>query len=374
MKPRLLALASVLALSAGAVQAQSSVTLYGLVDTGIERLSNVGASGDHLYRMPTLAGSFASRWGLRGAEDLGAGLKAVFTLESGFGADSGVFQQGNRLFGRQAYVGLSGDWGTLSFGRQYSMLLWASLPTDFFIAQIYTEGAFDVYLAAPRIDNSISYLGKFRGFQFGATYSLGHDSPSPATSANCPGERAGDFKECGEYSAMVRYDTTAWGVGAWLDTRNGRNGAFDTPTATADRSGDIDRHWEVNGYYVLGPAKFTVAWQDRQNELASGNLPVDSRMWRVGAAYTLTPAIIFEAQYIDYQAQNGPNADNDAKDLILRATYGFSKRTFVYTTASKIINHAKANFSPSVATTGTSAGPAAGNSQTGVMIGLRHSF
>ncbi|PMY01052.1 porin, partial [Pseudomonas sp. GW460-13] len=75
-----------------------------------------------LFRMSS-GGLSGSRWGLRGVEDLGSGLKALFVLESGFGLDDGKSQQGGRLFGRQAYVGLESDQvGRVTFGRQYTSL------------------------------------------------------------------------------------------------------------------------------------------------------------------------------------------------------------------------------------------------------------
>ena len=107
--------------AAGGAQAQtgSSVTLYGHLDTGIEHLTNVQGGGS-LTRMPGLTGTAPSRWGLRGSEDLGGGLSAVFALESGFGPDAGTFNQGGRGFGRQAWVGLSGGWGSVSqIGRAH---------------------------------------------------------------------------------------------------------------------------------------------------------------------------------------------------------------------------------------------------------------
>ncbi|CAH0447293.1 hypothetical protein LMG10661_03359 [Ralstonia syzygii subsp. syzygii] len=106
------------ALASGAAGAQS-VTLYGLVDTGIEYVSHANSSGNGLVRMPSITGTLPSRWGLRGAEDLGGGIQAVFTLESGFNTDTGTSGQGGRLFGRQAWVGLAGGYGTLTLGRQY---------------------------------------------------------------------------------------------------------------------------------------------------------------------------------------------------------------------------------------------------------------
>jgi len=92
------------ALAASAAHAQSSVTLYGLVDAGITYTNNVGGSG----RVALVSGNISgSRFGLRGSEDLGGGLKTIFVLENGFNVNNGTLGQGGRMFGRQAYVGLS---------------------------------------------------------------------------------------------------------------------------------------------------------------------------------------------------------------------------------------------------------------------------
>jgi predicted porin len=103
---RKLAFAVCIGVAAGAASAH--VTVYGILDTGVERLNHV--NGGSLTRVPTLTGGqFPSRWGLRGAEGLGDGLSAVFALESGLAMDTGSSLQNGRLFGRQAFVGLSGN-------------------------------------------------------------------------------------------------------------------------------------------------------------------------------------------------------------------------------------------------------------------------
>src|SRR5690606_21611484 len=113
----LLALALATAGLAGAAQAESSVTLYGLID--------LGYMNDHDDAKGTSQGidsgnESGSRWGIKGEEDLGDGLKAVFQLESGFNADNGTSAQSGRLFGRWAYVGLKSDTlGELRLGRQW---------------------------------------------------------------------------------------------------------------------------------------------------------------------------------------------------------------------------------------------------------------
>ncbi|RBL65084.1 porin, partial [Pseudomonas sp. MWU13-2625] len=100
-----------------AAHAQSSVTLYGLIDAGITYTNN---QHGHSAWQETSGSVNGSRWGLRGTEDLGGGLKAIFTLESGFRPSDGGLGQGGRLFGRSAYVGLAKSGiGTLTFGRQY---------------------------------------------------------------------------------------------------------------------------------------------------------------------------------------------------------------------------------------------------------------
>jgi len=100
---------------ATAAHAQSSVTLYGLIDAGLTYTNN--QNGSHNFKMTSGAVN-GSRWGLRGSEDLGGGLKAIFTLENGFSIANGTLGQQGREFGRQAFVGLSSNqFGTVTLGR-----------------------------------------------------------------------------------------------------------------------------------------------------------------------------------------------------------------------------------------------------------------
>ncbi len=164
MKKTLLAVAVTTCAASGAAFAQSSnVTLYGIADAGISFQSHVngGANGSGSVTGVTSGGLSGSRWGLRGTEDLGNNLKGIFVLESGFDIDTGKSAQGGRLFGRQAYVGLQGDYGAVTLGRQQNALY------DLF-------GAYDPMALGPtyslnsvdnqfngRADNAIKYTGKF---------------------------------------------------------------------------------------------------------------------------------------------------------------------------------------------------------------------
>ncbi len=120
MKHPILALAAAAAMvAATGAQAQtaSNVSIYGLVDAGLEYTSNANAAKDSVTRV-TSGGMNTSRWGFRGTEDLGGGLKAVFGLEGGILMDTGA--QDGALFKRQAYVGLEGSYGRLVMGRSFT--------------------------------------------------------------------------------------------------------------------------------------------------------------------------------------------------------------------------------------------------------------
>lgn len=119
MRKQSLALAALGMFSLSAY-AQNSVTLYGVIDEGINYNSN--ASGKRLYNLSSGVMQ-GSRWGLKGREDLGGGLSALFVLESGFDVNNGKMGQGGLLFGRQAYIGVGSRYGTVTLGRQYDMVV-----------------------------------------------------------------------------------------------------------------------------------------------------------------------------------------------------------------------------------------------------------
>jgi predicted porin len=176
MKKSLIALA-VLA-TTGAAMAQSSVTLYGRIDTSIGSTKLNGVSTSQLY-----SGNLTtSRYGFRGTEDLGGGLKANFVLENGFNADDGTLGSANTAFNRQSWVGLSGGFGAVKFGK-----------TDSVFKDIYdlgvTHNVFDSEFTATkeayraglggftsRPNNQVRYeTPKFGGFSAGLTYALDED-------------------------------------------------------------------------------------------------------------------------------------------------------------------------------------------------------
>jgi predicted porin len=115
MKKSALAAASIAALAAAGAHAQSSVTLYGVIDAGIAYVHNAqGAGGVNQSTLVKFSSgnTFGSRWGLKGTEDLGGGLAAIFQLENGFNVGTGALGQGGREFGRKSVVGNMTPWST----------------------------------------------------------------------------------------------------------------------------------------------------------------------------------------------------------------------------------------------------------------------
>ncbi|WP_369869733.1 porin [Burkholderia cepacia] len=171
--------ACVALMSSPSAHAQSSITLYGLIDAGVAYVSHAAgsdsASGAAWRFGNALSGN---RWGFKGNEDLGGGLAAVFQLESGFNIGTGAALQGGREFGRTAIVGLSSArWGTLKLGRQYDPVvdMVSALTEDLYFGLTFgTPGDVDNYDGSMRVNSSVKYLSpNIGGVQFEALYGFG---------------------------------------------------------------------------------------------------------------------------------------------------------------------------------------------------------
>ncbi|MGU7768668.1 porin [Burkholderia sp. MR1-5-21] len=175
-------------LAPAGASAQSSVTLYGIVDSGISYVNNVasspgGAGGRKVQE--TSGVGIPSRWGMRGVEDLGAGNMAVFVLENGFSVANGTMLQGGREFGRQAYVGLGNkSYGTVTFGRQYESVV--DFVGPFVSARQWGTqygahvGDIDNLYTSFRLNNAVKYTSAtVSGFTFGGLYAFSNQAPGP---------------------------------------------------------------------------------------------------------------------------------------------------------------------------------------------------
>jgi predicted porin len=344
--------------------AQSQVTIYGILDSGLVYTTNTNAAGDSLVKVPGLTGSVPSRVGFRGVEDLGGGLQAVFALETGVSLDTGTTGQGNRLFGRHANVGLKGSWGTLTLGRQVNMTFLAQAKSDVLGPNLFSMSSIDLYIPNARSDNAIGYLGSFNGLTVGATYSLGRDASSAGGpgGTNCAGEVAGNSKACRQVTGLVGYDSGAWGVNASYDKMYGNTGAAAGLT-TSDSS---DKRVTVNAYAMLGAAKIGVGVMDRKKVAATRANDLESDLYYIGASYPLSPLMQLDAQVARHDVKNH---DNDSTLSVLRLTYYLSKRTAVYTSLGHMKNAGAAAIALDAGgTVGT------GLNQSGISAGVRHTF
>jgi predicted porin len=380
MKKTLLALALFGAYTAA--NAQSNVTLYGLIDAGVTYVNNgafKGGSGALQGGPAWLAQSSilqGSRWGLRGSEDLGGGLKAIFVLENGFDVFSGSASQGGRMFGRQSYVGLSSATaGTITLGRQYDSVfdfvqpMTASYSTTFGLF----GGAFgdvDIMANTARINNSIKYTSiNYNGLTFGGLWSLWGQAGQFATNrafslgagyANGPVTLGAAYENINNPSSAL-YD----GKGT-LDT----NVFGSTPLQQADQL----RIVAAGGAYAFGPATVGLVYTNskfKNSAFVVGGSDISYDNYELNAKYMLTPNIRLASAYMYTSGKfNSTGAKPKYHQVDLAVDYFLSKSTDVYAMGifQKAAGDAKnAQISGAGVASNT-------NKQLALRLGVRHSF
>ena len=317
--------------------AQSTVTLYGVVDEGFDFTNNV--RGNKVYELQS-GYVQGSRWGLKGAEDLGGGLKAVFQLENGFNVNNGALGQGSRMFGRQAYVGLASDkFGTVTLGRQYDSLV------DY-LAQTTANGNWAGYMFAHpydndntdnsfRVDNTVKYASpSFAGFQFGGTYSFSNST---------------NFANNRQYSVGAQYANGGLLVAAaYLQANNpgATTGGAISSTGDSNFAATRMRIFGAGVNYTFGPATLGFAYTNSYFTQPTGTEYVGSitpaagtlsslrfENFELNGKYQLTPALFLGAMYTytraSFNATSG-NRNPNYQTVGLMADYNLSKRTDVY--------------------------------------------
>lgn len=278
MKKTLLA-AALIAGFAGAAQAETSVTLYGLLDSGIgyQQFKGTNAAGDSIKASRTgilNGGQSGNRWGLKGAEDLGQGLKAVFVLESGFNINDGTSGQSSRLFGRQATVGLASDaWGQLDFGRQtniaskYFAGVASPFGTDWSQAQI---GAAFSTAGSLRYDNMVMYqTPNFSGFQFGLGYSFN------ANGSQAFKQSGGDEPNTRAWTTGLRYSN---GPIAAALTYDQFKSADTAATRATNKAGISVKSWNLGASYDFEVVKVHAAFGQTRNGWFEAPSALDSKV------------------------------------------------------------------------------------------------
>lgn len=314
MKKSLLALAALTAF-AGAASAQSSVTMYGRVDLSVAK--NIGSTAKGIQN-----GS-GSRLGLRGSEDLGGGMSALFNIETRFDADTGNAQNNStRFWGARSLVGLQGGFGQVVFGREYTVaflgtqLIADPWGWDTVAAQAGITGLGGI--AKVRNDSSITYRISGGGFSFGAQIAEATDA------INTFAAKPVNFNvgySAGPLNASFGYEKTGRESGA-----------------------NTEKMWSVQASYKMGAVKPGFYYGKGTTLTGADNK---------GMMFTLTAPVGAGEFRASYGTLESNNVDV-AKRLALGYHYSMSKRTTVY---FDIANDSKA-----------------ATSKSGYDVGIKHNF
>jgi predicted porin len=354
MKKSLIALA-VLA-TAGVASAQSSVTLFGIVDATLQHVSNSG--GTKVTRL-TNSGYNSSRLGFRGTEDLGGGLSASFWLEAGLNNDDGqgaatnsnnqasgagaaVAGRQGLTFNRRSTVSLAGGWGEVRLGRDYTPQFWNLTVFDPFgtngAGTTQTLNSIITGVTAVRASNSLGYFlpGNLGGF-YGQVQHYRGENPSGPTDKDGNGN-----------GIRVGYANGPFNVALGL-------------SKTEYAAGDVKQN-NIGGEWNFGLAKLQGHYARDENG------SVKAKGWLLGGLVPVGAGEIRLA-YSRYRVELA--GDPTSKKIALGYVHNLSKRTALYVTAARVTNSggAAASVVPGAAT-----GPAANEKSTGYDFGLRHSF
>ncbi|WP_346778105.1 porin [Paraburkholderia sp. Ac-20347] len=343
---------------------ENTVTLYGSVDEGVEYITGQAVGKGTASSLRTGWGTDTSFFGIRGNEALGGSLRAIWDLEGGFQASNGTASQGGRLFGRQSYVGVAGDFGSLTFGRQYTMRAYAIKPINPFGFGAQGLTTLDNGIANPRADNSISYRYHIDGFETGVNYSFGRDAVDgdSVVATNCPGETS-PSNECREWSALLKYESRIWGIVSAYERNYGGTsatwGGLTSPKLT-------DSRFILGAYFNVRSARFGAGWIRRDDEGIS--TPKSNLVWVTGTV-PVSPALSFDSEVAELKYDHTPDK---AVIFVLRAVYTLSRNTALYVTGEHIKNSGALALSAS--TIIPVVGPPEGGSQTSAIAGIRHRF
>lgn len=351
MKKTVLALAAIAASSAAF--AQSSVTLYGVVDASVESVK-----GDKTVTRVSSDNLASSRIAFKGVEDLGGGLKATFLLDASAKVDTGAAD--SALFSRSAYVGLSGGFGEVRLGRQDSLIgaqLFGVTGT-----QAYDEGKISGVLAGNdlrRLDNAITYIAPtlVPGLALAAQFS----TKASGLEANDNNGRTYGF------SAAYANGPLSAGLGYIK--------------SNTDAAGDVENTGVlVYGAYDFGVAKLTAYYNTDDRDTDAGQQFDDRNMYGFKVAVPVATGVTLTGGYAQVRGAKGDttsstgnfNAKNTQDDkasiLTFRAQYDLSKRTALYALFTQVRNDKNTDLSVSDVTTAND------KSSRGLAVGVRHSF
>ncbi|VVD66522.1 Outer membrane porin protein [Pandoraea iniqua] len=362
--------------------AQSNVTLYGVLDAAVVMQTNTSPQGGKTFSVQQGGEGFlsGSRFGLTGSEDLGGGMKARFVLENGLTVNNGGFDQQGQLFGRQAFVGLSGAFGEVDIGRQYTGALLAVSAVDPLSVGAPATNSWQVYLTGQRFNNALTYTKSFGAIGVNLQYALGGI--------------AGQGSARSSLSGGLSYDGNGLKLTGQLQQTR------DTQSRTA-------KLWVLGAKYAFGPATFYADYLQSQRDAgfdvtnggvdfasitnmstpatASSTASIGSvfsaarrdQFLTLGATYNFNPVLSFTGAWM-YNNTSASNFGGTRQTAYAILDYRLSKRTDVYVAGA--YDHVNGDWSGLFGTSTTSWTGGSGvrlnghDNQVTYYAGLRHKF
>ncbi|ALE56616.1 hypothetical protein AC233_10790 [Burkholderia sp. HB1] len=327
--------------SCGYAAAQSAVTIYGVLDEFAE-YSDTGA---HSTARLASSGLYGSRWGLKGSEDLGGGLKANFVLESGINPNTGTFADSTRAFNRQAWVSLSQtNVGELRLGRQTSPMFFTEGQIDAFVGASIASGLNNFSTYTVRTDNTVAYLSpNFGGVTAEVYYGFG------TTGNGLAGANA-------SYQAALRYINGPLYLATIYE-------AVKNATNT-----DILRSTYTGGHYSFNSFIAYLAFHTAK----LGSQQIDRQVVSASVKWLASPFTSLSLGYTYARDRSG--LGNNAQDVGVLYQYALSKRTTLYAAASFLDNKEKANYTLAGAAVAGIPLSSPGENARGVQLGIVHFF
>jgi predicted porin len=369
-------------------QAQSALTIYGIIDAALVYSSNQNGASNVYIRSGNLS---ASRLGFKGTEDLGDGLQALFQLEGGYEVDTGAQSSSGAVFNRQAFVGLAASrYGSLTAGRQYTpyyLLVGPLGPTSALTGATGAHpGDIDALDTTVRSNNSVAYTTPvWSGLQMSALYGFGEQ----------PGRRAVGST----VSVALKYDYQQWALAlGYQKLNNGDAVGVRSPNASSSftvspinagyLSADGVRYVAAALRYTQGPLTLGTNATNVAYRPGAGSLFTDTAVFNTGgllAIYRLSSAWVLTAGY-SYTRENSANGIGSParyQQVSLEQTYAFSTRTALYFleayqraggTTLGLAGRTQPVRAVAVVGDSQAGTPSSGQGQTVLMAGIRHSF
>ncbi|CAG4886852.1 porin [Paraburkholderia saeva] len=354
--------------------AESSVTLFGVLDSGLLYQSTSAASfnpaGKNLGRLYTLkdGGIYSSLWGLKGTEDIGGGYSVNFRLQGAFTSTSGALRLSDTpgvsaMFNQESSVGVSGPFGSINAGRQFAPMAYALAETDVRGGQYFGS----ILTSWLGMNQSAGWVGTSTNGPIGALYdsnAIVYNSPKFAGVSvaleYAPGGVAGSIQGGTRESAVLKYSNYGLSLAAIY-----YNGHDSNPGTTVPTGRDNNRFMYAGGEYTTHGFSVSASYANGRDPSRSNVVDLD--MISGGLGYRFTPA--FRVTSGIYYLKDANNSANKSLEFAVGVDYSLSKATTLYAQAGHVNNEG------TMTTTLTYGAPVAPHSATtAVNLGIRHTF